>query len=107
MIKEKVKKSRFLDVEAFPTILDDIHESVFRSTQILKIVFEMLQRNDSRETIIEAVLLMTAFSPKTMKRPIKEEIVKVDLDETMPDVDVVPPEFEKETNIKSKKHETN
>ena len=42
-------------IQRMPTTLDNVHESVFRSYQILEKVKEMLSRNDSVETITETI----------------------------------------------------
>lgn len=39
----------------FPCIRENMHESVFQATHILAKVLQMLERGDSRETILETV----------------------------------------------------
>lgn len=41
------------DIIKMPTVVDNNHESVYRSYHILLKVIEMVERNDSKETIIE------------------------------------------------------
>lgn len=42
-------------IKTMPTVRDNVHESVYRSYQILELVKEMLLRKDSKETIIEII----------------------------------------------------
>jgi len=42
-------------IKSMPTVRDNVHESVYRSYQILEKVKEMLSRGDSKETIIETI----------------------------------------------------
>jgi len=42
-------------IKSMPTVRDNVHESVYRSYQILEKVKEMLLRGDSKETIIETI----------------------------------------------------
>jgi len=38
-----------------PTTIDNIHESCFRSYGILRVVTHMIERGDSKETILELI----------------------------------------------------
>lgn len=42
-------------IKKTPTVIKGIHESCFRSYQILRKVEDMLQRKDSIETILEVI----------------------------------------------------
>ena len=42
-------------IQAMPTTLEKIHESCFRSYNILKQVMIMVERGDTKETIFEVV----------------------------------------------------
>jgi len=42
-------------IKQFPTVLNNTHESVYKSYQILEAVKTMLLRGDSKETILEAI----------------------------------------------------
>lgn len=48
-------KHKFDTIKDYPTIYDDVHESVYRSYSILELVKEMLERWDSKETIIDMI----------------------------------------------------
>lgn len=78
MTNNKQILDKYIKIGHFPTIIDDVHESAFRSYQILKILLEMIKRNDSRETMIEIITLLTSFPPKVMNR---REVTKVMDDE--------------------------
>ncbi len=43
------------EIAKFPTVIDNNHESLYRSYQILNQVLNMLERGDSQETILEVV----------------------------------------------------
>lgn len=45
----------FSHIKGFPTVVDNNHESIYRSYQILERVKVMLNRGDSRETIVEMI----------------------------------------------------
>ena len=48
-----------------PVVVDNNHESIYRSYQILEKVKEMLARGDSKETIMEAIEFMEAAIHET------------------------------------------
>lgn len=48
----------------FPTIINNVHESCFRSYQILEKVKIMLNRDDSKETIMETIEMMETKNAK-------------------------------------------
>lgn len=43
----------FSQILAKPVVIDNIHESCYRSYHILNMVLTMIERGDSKETIIE------------------------------------------------------
>ena len=43
------------EIIKMPTVIDNTHESVYKSYQILNKVKEMLLRGDSQKTIIETI----------------------------------------------------
>jgi hypothetical protein len=45
-----------------PSIVNNIHESTYRSYHILNKVLEMVKRGDSKETIQDIAKLLTEFS---------------------------------------------
>jgi len=45
-------------INSFPTLLNNTHESVYKSYQILEAVKTMLKRGDSKETILETILFL-------------------------------------------------
>lgn len=45
----------FKEIVKMPTTMHNTHESVLRSYQVLKVVKEMLQRNDSQTTILDYI----------------------------------------------------
>jgi len=52
----ELKKYNKLDnIKNYPTLYDNIHESLFKSYQILQIVKEMIKRWDSIQTIEEII----------------------------------------------------
>lgn len=50
-----------------PTVIDNIHESCFRSYDTLRVVIEMVERGDSKETIIDFYILINSF-PEPVKK---------------------------------------
>jgi hypothetical protein len=46
------------DIRWMPTVIDNRHESLYRSYHLLEKVKEMITRGDSKETILEAIALM-------------------------------------------------
>lgn len=48
-------------IQKQPTCLEKIHESCYRSYHILDKVMEMINRNDSKETIIEMVEFLRQY----------------------------------------------
>lgn len=42
-------------IAKFPTVIDNKHESIYKSYQILEKAIEMLERKDSNETILETI----------------------------------------------------
>lgn len=47
------------EIKDFPTSIGNTHESVLQSYQLLKKVKEMVERGDSRETILEVIEFVT------------------------------------------------
>lgn len=45
----------FKEIIKMPTVINNNHESLYRSYQALSLVKEMLHRGDSNETILEAI----------------------------------------------------
>jgi hypothetical protein len=43
------------EILKFPTLIDNNHESLYRSYHILNLVLKMIERGDSKETIFETV----------------------------------------------------
>lgn len=58
------------DIQSMPTNMQNIHESCFRSYQILEKVIEMLNRGDSKETILELIQLMKFRQINTDDKPL-------------------------------------
>lgn len=60
-----------LTIKNFPTTLENMHESVFRSFQTLQKVKEMLARDDSRESILEVISVIESHDkqPSPTKGP--------------------------------------
>lgn len=50
--------STFAEIARTPTVIDNMHESLFKSYQTLKYVKKMLQRGDSKETILDLLTLL-------------------------------------------------
>jgi len=46
------------DIMLMPTVNDKVHESIFRSYHILEYVLIMVERGDSKDTIMEVVKLL-------------------------------------------------
>lgn len=49
------------EIAKMPTVIDNKHESIYQSYHILEKVIEMLQRNDSNETILETIKLLKDY----------------------------------------------
>lgn len=43
------------EIKNMPLVKEHIHESTYRSYHILNMVLEMIERGDSKETIVEVV----------------------------------------------------
>ena len=58
-------------IQAMPTTLENIHESCFRSYDILKQVMIMVERGDTKQTIFEVVefLQLEEIDTKFVNRP--------------------------------------
>mgnify|MGYP003992917859 FL=1 len=58
-------------IQAMPTTLEKIHESCFRSYDILKQVMIMVERGDTKQTIFEVVEFLQEYPIDTefVKRP--------------------------------------
>ena len=54
------------EIQLKPTYLENIHESCFRSYSILNKVLEMVERGDSKESIIEVVEFLNEYPIETM-----------------------------------------
>jgi len=52
-------------IQRMPTTLNNIHESCFRSSQILIQVLNMIDRGDSKETIHEVVEFLFEYPIET------------------------------------------
>ncbi len=52
-----------------PTVVDKVHESVYRSYSILELVKDMLMRKDSTETILTTIEFLE-------ERPKSDETIK-------------------------------
>lgn len=52
-------------IQKMPTVLNNIHESCFRSTHILTQVLNMIDRGDSKETIHEVVDFLFEYPIET------------------------------------------
>ena len=59
-------------IQAKPTILENIHESCFRSYDILEQVLIMVERDDTKETIFEVVELLKGCPTETEFRKTAE-----------------------------------
>ncbi len=44
-----------------PTVVDGVHQSVYRSNSILLYVLEMVKRGDSKESIYDVYYMLSAF----------------------------------------------
>ena len=47
----QIVEPKLSEILNYPTVVDNNHESVYRSHQILMYVLEMVKRGDSKETI--------------------------------------------------------
>ena len=54
------------EIQMKPTCLENIHESCFRSYSILDQVLIMVQRGDTKETIMEVVEFLNEYPVDTM-----------------------------------------
>ena len=54
------------EIQMKPTCLENIHESCFRSYSILDQVLRMVQRGDTKETIMEVVEFLNEYPVDTM-----------------------------------------
>ena len=52
-------------IQAKPTTLEKVHESVYRSYDILEHVLKMVERGDSKETIFEVVEFLKCYPVDT------------------------------------------
>jgi hypothetical protein len=52
-------------IQAMPTTLENIHESCFKSYDILKQVLVMVERGDTKETIFEVVEFLQEYPVDT------------------------------------------
>lgn len=55
-----------------PTSIDKIHQSVFRNSYILVYVLKMIERGDTKETILEVVDFLTSsntFEAESTNKP--------------------------------------
>ena len=43
------------EIQLMPTVIDNTHESCFRSYQILDKVIELISRGDSKQTILDII----------------------------------------------------
>jgi hypothetical protein len=50
------------DIQRRPTTIDGIHESRFRSYAVLEYVLKMVERGDSKETIIEISSFLKGYN---------------------------------------------
>jgi hypothetical protein len=51
------------DIQNLPTVVDNNHESLYRSYHILNHVLKMVKRGDKAESIIEMAELMKHIKP--------------------------------------------
>jgi hypothetical protein len=55
----KTKKPEIEEIMKMPTIVDHVHQSVFRANGLLLHILEMVNRGDSRETIMDVYYLVS------------------------------------------------
>lgn len=55
------------EIKALPTIINNTHESVYRVYHVLDKVMEMINRGDTKETIIEVVNFLSEERTVTTK----------------------------------------
>lgn len=55
-----------------PTIIDKNHESLYKSYHILNYVLDMVQRGDSKDTILEVVAMLRHQQIETTSEAMKE-----------------------------------
>ena len=46
---------KLVEIKEMPTVVDNSHESLFKSYHVLDKVKKMLERGDSKETILEVI----------------------------------------------------
>ena len=55
----QVVESKLKTIIEIPTMLDNIHQSCFRSSHILLYILDMVQRGDSEETIMDVYYFLS------------------------------------------------
>lgn len=55
----RIERSRLGEIFKKPTLVNDIHQSVFRSHDILMYILDMVDRGDSKETIQDIYWLLS------------------------------------------------
>jgi hypothetical protein len=65
--------SKLKGIQKTPTILENIHESCFRSYHILEHVLKMIEREDSKETIFEIVEFLNCYPIDTEFTTVKNK----------------------------------
>jgi hypothetical protein len=56
--------SLIADIIEFPTSIENVHESCYRSHQTLDYIMDMVRRGDSKETIEDIYLFLKEYRPK-------------------------------------------
>lgn len=56
LIETKMNEgNKILKAREMPTVINNIHESIYQSHSVLMLVIEMLARGDSNETILQVI----------------------------------------------------
>lgn len=64
--------SNYKRIQRMPTVIDNVHESVYRSYHILETVLEMLRRGDSSETVLDVAEFLNEYPVETESKGMKE-----------------------------------
>jgi len=54
-IVEILEYDKIEEIAKMPTVVDNVHESVYRSYATMNLMCEMLERGDSKETILMTI----------------------------------------------------
>jgi hypothetical protein len=65
------------EILQMPTVVDNVHESIFRSYHILGYVVKLINRQDSKETILEIVDFLNGWPGEEVKINQKGEVINV------------------------------